>query len=249
MKGAQYSRRCTFTKEDGTTCRAWALREQVNSKDDPKCRLHSLSKEELTEVARRGGKHRAAQRRMLAEPKVRTGIAPTYSLADVLRVVAPALEATFEHDSSPDWGARLTAAGAILQCFPRYMRSTPEDVQALLMRALPSSVRLSQRDLQAADVYTAMRAEWDKLRIRHHPIHGLYVEEYPGYTIAPWQEREEVRPPKPSGRLSRTSDGRLVLNRDGEAPLLIEEDNLEELSREERSSLAAYLGQEVHEHG
>jgi hypothetical protein len=78
--------------------------------------------------------------------------------------------------------------------------------------------------LTAQSVYTAMREEWDALRIRHHPVIGIYVARYPGYMIAPWEDRQG-RPPfpaEPDGTLERTADGRLILHRDGFKPLHLE---------------------------
>jgi hypothetical protein len=243
MKADKYSRRCEDVRENGEPCNAWAVRDS----DPPRCRLHSMTKEEQLEQASRGGRHRAEQRRLEAEPKPRTNLSADYSLSDILKVVAPALTATFDVTGEADWSARLAAAGTILMVFPRHMRSTPEDVCAVLEQALPSNVRIAEHDLHAEQVYEAMREEWDRLRIRHHPIAGLYRLPYPGSMIAPWEDRKAVlgSQPKPEGRLSRTSDGQLVLYRDGHAPLLIEEDTLEELSPTERALVSDQLEEEA----
>jgi hypothetical protein len=214
--------KCEDTKTDGSPCRANALRDS----DPPRCRLHALSAEERNGQAQKAAKASGFARRSKAEPRARSGIPPAVSLADILGVCTPALSATFEH-GPPDWGARLAAVGTIVATFPRYLRDTPENVRALIEEFLPSSLPEGTRErLALENVYVAMRAEWDALRVRHHPVTGLYSESYPPHLIAPWEDAKALQAaqPKPEGDLRRTDDGALLLYREGESfPLLVPE--------------------------
>jgi hypothetical protein len=188
--------------------------------------LHSLTPEQRSEGARKAATVSAFVRKSKAEPRASVGVSPTVSLLDVLAVCLPALSATFEHTGEPDWSARLAAAGTLLAAFPRYLRDTPEGVRELLETILPERLRdeLGEQ-LEPDSVYSAMRAEWDELRVRHHPVTGLYVEAYPNHLIAPYESTAKIQAsrPKPEGRVERV-DGRLVLHRPGKLPQFLEDD-------------------------
>lgn len=216
----KYTEKCGAERADGKPCQAYAIR----GNDPPRCSLHSLSAEERSDRARKAGRARQAIRRSQAEPKPRLGLSPTVSLEDILRACAPALEATFEHNGEPDWGARLAAAGTLVLSFPRGLRDSPEHVQELLGQILPEHV-IEQSGMRErlGKVYYEMRREWDKLKIRHNPLTGLYIEEYPAAYIAPWEDRRTVLASRqtPQGNLRRTENGSLLLERQGQPPLLV----------------------------
>jgi hypothetical protein len=225
-KGDAYTKKCEALKEDGARCGAWALRES----DPPRCRIHSLTPEELSAQATKAAKKSAFVRRSTAEPTMSTGLAPTVTLADVLRVCAPALEATFDHNGQPDWTARLAAAGTVLVSFPRQLRDTPEKVKELLESFLPSTVQKQQgmkERLTEANVYRAMREEWNHLRVRYHPVTGLFSEPYPEHLIGPSEDAKAVRAaqPKPEGELVHLPDGTTLLYRDGDLPQVVGRDD------------------------
>jgi hypothetical protein len=228
-KADNYARHCEAVRDDGGQCRAFAKRDS----DPPRCDFHSISKEERVARSVKGGKRRQMLRREAAEPKARSGLSPTVSLEDVLRAVAPALTATFEHNGSADWSARLAAAGTLLTAFPRHLRDTPENVRELLERCLPLSV-LEQREmrkrLEAEEVYRAMRDEWIRLQgMSWDELTGLYWEPFPRYMVAPWEDYKTVCMNElPSAivpdkaPVNVLEDGTVLLRRPGERPLVIE---------------------------
>lgn len=218
-----HTRDCEAVTKTGGSCRAKALRDS----DPPRCRLHAMTPEQRSADAKRAAHNSAFARRSKAEPKASSGLGPTVTLLDVIEACVPALSATFSHDQSPDWSARLAAAGTLLVSFPRQLRDTPERVRALIEQCLPSQV-LDQAGirerLKAQNVYTAMRQEWDRLRVKNDPTTGLYIEPYPPHLIAPWEDRKVVlaSQPNPTGRIEHALDGAVILYRDGEdMPLLV----------------------------
>ena len=223
IKADEHTRVCeAIAASTGEQCRAKALRDS----DPPRCLAHSRSEEERKQHSEKMARRSAWVRKSRAdELPVRDGLAPSVTLADVLEVCRPALTAKLPTGEA-DWSARLAAAGTLLMSFPRSMRDTPEKVRELLEQVLPSQADELHKRVTSTNVYKAMRDEWDRLRVRHHPLTGLYVEPYPGYMFAPSEDRAAIRAsqPKPTGWLERTSEGKLVLYREGEQPLLIEED-------------------------
>jgi hypothetical protein len=230
VKRNPHKRRCQGVRKDGSPCRKWA----VPTSEEPLCAQHLMGEEEWLEQARRGGRGRAAQRREEAGIRPSVGLAPSVTLADVLRVCVPALEATFEHDGSPDWGARLAAAGTILAAFPKYLRSTPAEVRTLLAEVLPDEVYShpeARHRLNGHSVYSAMRREWDRLP-SWSPVRGLCVKPYPSHMIAPWEDPAEVQKERPAdvppeeAPVMHLPDGGIALERDGELPVLLRDGGL-----------------------
>jgi len=181
-------------------------------------------------MGRRMANKQAIQRKGEVEAHPRTsGLDPNITLAEVLAVVRPALTATFSHDESPDWGARLAAAGTLLAAFPRYLRETPERVRELLSAAVPPELLDAER-LDAGRAYRELRAEWDHLDgLRWGQLKGLYVKPYPAYMIAPWENAAHIQAsqPTPEGTVRQLPDGRHFLERAGElARLLVEEERM-----------------------
>jgi len=219
-KNADTRRREALTAE-GEPCSAAALRDS----EPPRCYVDSLDAEGRKALSQKAAAKSKLVRQAKAEPKVRTGLDPNVSLLDIAAACAPALEAVYEHDGTPDWGARLAAAGTMLSCFPRQMRATPEHVRSLLNDFLPSRLIELRERANETNVYKAMREEFHRLVIRHHPIGGLYFD-VPDFMIAPWEDRARVRAdmPKPEGELERLPTGELLLRRDGKFPLLVPED-------------------------
>src|SRR5262249_33585300 len=151
-----------------------------------------LSPEELSAQSTKAAQASAFKRRSNAEPRSRNGLSPGVRLEDIVRACVPALSATFEHDGSPDWSARLAAAGVLVLSFPRVLRDTPEKVSELIEKILPEGIRDDlQERLEAGRVYKALREEW--LRLPHwNAIRGLYWEPFPRPYVAPWEDYETV---------------------------------------------------------
>ncbi len=214
-------------KADGSPCNAYAIR----GVEPPRCYVHSMTPEELSEQARKMAIKSSFVRRADASPRVLNGMAERWDFERIVTLAAPALEATLEYPpGAPDWSARLSAAFVIVTAMPRTMRRSPEDVRELLERALPRST--SDRDellerVQAGEMYKAMRAEWVKLP-RWSSVRGLFVPPFPPELIAPWEdretvEREELPPDDNSGEgIVHSIDGRVIRLRPGELPLVLE---------------------------
>lgn len=235
MKGDNYTRDCGATTKSGDPCKAKALRDS----DPPRCINHARTPEERVEAARKAARRSAEVRRAHAAPRPRSGLAAGVTIDDVLAIVADGLTATFADAGLPneaDWPTRLLSALALVSLFPPSMRKTPEEAQGALERALPPSIATdpeAAHRLNVSAAYTHARKEWNRLRLRYSPLIGLYVEEYPPFLIAPWEDRQTVlreeRPPPVPPReaadlLVRTSSGELYIRRDGALPLLIPED-------------------------
>jgi uncharacterized protein YbjT (DUF2867 family) len=216
-------RKCSFEFEDGRSCQAWALRDS----DPPLCRTHSMTAEERSRMASDMATIQALRRRAEVEVKPASDVHPDLTLADVLGVVAPALRASFP-SGAPDWSARLCAAGVVLASFPRYMRDTPEHVRELLQQALPASAYDAER-MQPDAVFAAMRAEWDRLTgLGWSELHGLVVKPYPSWMFGPGEDAAAIQAARPApippakAPVRRALDGRAILEREGEVPLLLE---------------------------
>lgn len=222
MKRRPGTRKCEYVNDEGVQCRAYALRDV----DPPRCSIHSMSPEQRKARSHRAASVSALRRRANVEPKVRSGLDCDLFLEDVVAVIRPALEATFDHDGSPDYSARLAAAGTLLAAFPRQYKETPEKVRELLERVLPEPVSDAER-MKSERVYRAMRREWDELP-SWHPIRGLYVKRYPSYMVAPWENAEQIQKQRPAdvpadrASVRQLEGGRAILERPGGLPLLLE---------------------------
>jgi hypothetical protein len=220
---AEQRRVCKGLRSDGEPCRAYAV------EDSDYCRLHSLTPEERKQSAKKAAKASAFRRRARHEAQPRSGLADGVSLATVAEAVAPALVATFPHDGSPDWSARLAAAGTLLLAFPRSMRQSPEKVRELLERCLPEQVFEDMGDRMEADrVYRALRAEWLEAP-RWSPTRGLFWDDLPRELVAPWEDyatvvKREVPADVPPDQapIVHTADGRVLRLRPGKPPLLLQ---------------------------
>jgi hypothetical protein len=85
---------------------------------------------------------------------------------------------------------------------------------------------MSERRI-AQNVYVALRAKWDSLKVRHHPLSGPVRLAVPLVHARPkrGQECDPSCPAEPSGRLERIPDAKLLLHRDGyDVPLIVEQD-------------------------
>jgi len=162
---------------------------------------------------------------MDVEPKPTADLDPGLTLADVLKVVRPALTATFDHDGSPDHGARLLGCFVLVSAFPRYLRETPERVRELLEQVVPESVFDPER-MGAEEVFRAARAEFWSLP-GWHPIRGVFRRELPRALVAPWEDystvvRREAPALPDESKIRRLEGGRALLGREGQVPLLLE---------------------------
>src|SRR4051794_22949613 len=205
--GREHIQTCQGTRKNGQPCSKPAVRdpavlERFPDKEGPWCYQHLLGEEGWAEVAKRGGKHRAAKLRADAEAHDRS-LSPDISLEDIYRAIAPVFAATLE-TGEPDWGARLAAVATLLRNFPRYRRSEPRDVEELIARFLPKELP-DRRELleraKAEKVYRQMREEWSRLKLRHHPITGLYVAPFSTGLLRPLgrQASDPRLPPQAPG--------------------------------------------------
>jgi hypothetical protein len=191
-----HKRRCEGLKLNGERCKKWADPRS----EEALCYQHLIGEEAWKELQREGGRTRGAQRREEAKTKPGAGLAPSISLADVLRICVPALTAVYEATGEPDWSARLTAAGTILAAFPSYLRSTPKEVRNLLATVLPPEVYShpeAQHRVTPGAVYRAMRAEYDRLPDTS-PLVGIQRHPYPPHTIGEWEDPKTVYAGKPA---------------------------------------------------
>jgi hypothetical protein len=234
VKRDDHSAKCRATRKDGGRCSKYVVRDFEFSEHEgfgDFCYQHLIGEDAWRELSRKGARATAFKRREAAEPKPRSGLSPHVNLEDVIRACAPALEAMLE-TGEVDWSARLAAAGTILVSFPRHLRDTPENVELLLRRFLPSQVR-EQREMEsrlvAGDVYKAMRAEWLRLPgLAWDNIVGLYWEPFPRYMVAPWEDYDQVCThelpapvPPEDAPVSTYENGAVVLELEDELPVVL----------------------------
>ena len=222
--------RCEYVFPDDPerVCGARPLKATLDSETGPRCRVHDkMERGEWSQEAKRMAHRNVAKRRAGVDPAPRADIEPGLSFGDLMRIVAPALEAKFPN-GSPDWSARLCASGVIIASFPRYLRSSVKDVNALLREVLPERVYSSEHH-EADQVYVAMRAEWDRLSgLGWHELQGVVVRRYPAYMIAPWETARAIQAQRPAAipptdpRVLRLPHGRVALKGQGSLPVLLE---------------------------
>jgi hypothetical protein len=148
---------------------------------------------------RKAGKANALKRRSqseIAEHRPLSGFRDGVTLQDVIDTCRPALSATFEHDGSPDYGARLLACLVLVHTFPRDLRATPEHIRLALEEALPSK-HAKLAEIDPLDLYRSARQEWWDKRLRYSRITGLYYEELPSLLIGPTETREQAMNERP----------------------------------------------------
>jgi hypothetical protein len=237
MRRKGFGRQCEEILKNGQRCTAHALtaerREELGIEESAPwlCRIHQHAADgNLSAVQRRAALASGAARRREVEASSRlSGIDPGVTLAQVLEVVRPALTATLV-TGEPDYSARLCAAGVLLAAFPRYLRDSPERVNELLRQAIPAEVY--DERMEADTVYLNMRHEWDQLDgLGWSSLKGLVVKPYPPFMIGPHEDAVRIqrsRPQPPEDlreRVRRLSSGQHVLERDGDFPLLLDEDD------------------------
>jgi hypothetical protein len=186
------SKQCQGVRVDGTPCSKFAVHDpevlaRYPEREGNYCLLH-LSPEGWREVSEKGGRETAARARARKGPKPRSGLQPGLSYDDVLVIAREGLEATFPHDSSPDWGARLLGVLAIVHSFQLKERRTAEQVRSLLDRVLPEGDPL--RRTSPDTLYANGRKEWERLKVRDEgsELPKLYAVETPAFLVAPWAE-------------------------------------------------------------
>ena len=188
--------RCEGARKDGARCNKAAVvdiatierhSQAENELAGRLCLQHLLGPDERRELARRGGKVRAAQRRAEASPRPRSGLDPALSMDIVYRAIADGVTATYADCDLPaekDYTSRLLACAALLNLFPRGDHRTPEQVREILERALPQRVRaeLGAR-LTPQTIQATARAEWDELKARRAPLTKVYAKDPPWLTV------------------------------------------------------------------
>jgi len=179
---------CTAWTKTGDRCRKRAMRDGSGL-----CWTHSLTEEERKEHGRKMRKARAHKARVATEASEnRLGITPDVTLDQILRVCTQALGAKFEHDGSPDHGARLTACAVLLNVFPRTLRATPEAARSLLHALLDGTRHEALADRETSDQFKALRREWYEVRTRCTDLGELYIEPVPAWMIPPGETRADV---------------------------------------------------------
>jgi hypothetical protein len=216
--------RCLGTKKNGEPCLGWRLPASDF------CFTHSLTPEQVRAKAAKGGKARAARVRAEKGVRPRSGLVPSLTLSDVLKVATEGLRATFADAGLPgqiDWSTRLLSCLVVLHTFPEYLRQKPEDARQLIEDALPARVAPDAARIDVQEMYTLARREWDKTRIRATKLGKLYTEPYPSALVAPWERIEDVRKEAPDLshlEVKRTLDGQTYIEKPDEVGLLIEVD-------------------------
>jgi hypothetical protein len=119
-------------------------------------------------MSAQGGRAAGSARRK----KKPSSVASVYTYETIIETVAPALVATIEEPGipagTPDWTARLSACAVLIECFPEYLRETPEQTRELLEKLLPERVGRERLSPEAA--YRALAEERHRLRERGHPL-------------------------------------------------------------------------------
>jgi hypothetical protein len=187
---------CEGTRNDGGRCRKAAVVDVATLERYGKvdhelagrlCLQHLLGEDEWRELASRGGKARAAQRRAEASPRPRSGIHPELTMDDVYGVIVAGLSATFADAGLPneiDWTTRLLSCAALLSLFPRGDRRTPEQVREILERALPPSVLAGFGPRATPETIRATaREQWRDLKRRSAPLATIYDREPPWISV------------------------------------------------------------------
>ena len=188
QKADSLTETCAAWTATGDRCRKPAMRD-----DSGVCWIHALSVEERKEHSRKMSKARQHKQRVESDAsESRIGIVPGVSLDQILRACTQALGATFDHDGSPDHGARLTACAILLHVFPRSLRTTPEQASALLHQLLGDTKHEALADTEARARLKAQRAEWFELSRRVSPLCELYVEELPSWMLGPGEKLTDV---------------------------------------------------------
>jgi hypothetical protein len=161
---------CQGTKRDGTPCSKGAMGAEARRKHGvpndvpPLCFWCWRGNDRMIRAGNKG-MHAAARRKKSAQFR----IGDFFSYEDVFAVLAEALTATVNEPGwprVPDYSARLAACALLIECFPEYLRETPEQVRELLGRALPAHVERADPDA----FYRALAHEKYRLRERGHPL-------------------------------------------------------------------------------
>lgn len=184
--------RCSEFNRRGEACRSPVVR-------DGKCYWHSMSPDEQVAWRTKGERTRNSRRLERAEAAdSHPSINPGLSLAKIAETCVHGLGATFEHDHSPDWSARLSSAAILLYVFPRTLRTTEAEAEALIRRLLAGSAVEGLADTKPTEFYKRLRAEWVDARTRVDSLGVIFCDPLPSWAIAPWEMRSEVLKEMPS---------------------------------------------------
>lgn len=172
-KAARY---CGHLRDDGSQCRAWALRDS----EPPRCNFHAMSAEELSAFQSRGRRARTEKARR------KHGVIPPRRVEQAGEIVAALLDAELPDGSGePDWGQRAWGVLALAAVF-KIPRDDRERLLEIVRKARPRLVQDPQRE-RLLDVERA-RAE----------LVALYRRgEIPRYLLPP--EIELLLVPEPAG--------------------------------------------------
>jgi hypothetical protein len=123
---SKYSSHCVELNARGLPCGAWAIR------GTDRCMRHSVSDEEWMEMALRGGKARAQQRRekaQLRDSSRNRHFVPGPTLARAVEVIHDLLTKTLPGTSEPNMECRAYGVLAVAQLFR--LQSTSEVIELL----------------------------------------------------------------------------------------------------------------------
>jgi hypothetical protein len=126
-----------------------------------------------------------------------SGVTPGVTLADILKACVPALDATFPHDGSPDYGARLSACAILLSCFGRTLRNTPEDTIAIMRAIFTGTKHEALIEVDPTEPFRALRAEWYQTRVQVDSLGTIFIEALPHWTIGPGESRSQIEKNEP----------------------------------------------------
>ena len=203
-----HTRKCSALNARGEPCGSYALRDS----GPPLCTYHAMSEAERAQWTARGGNARARNVRKRHEVEKRLeGIAYGVTTEHILKVCLDALDATFEHDGSPDWGARLSACSVLLQVFPASLRKTPEQARTLLHDLLDGTKHAALARREVAEHFKAQRREWLDISMRCSSLGKLYYEAFPPGLLSPGETAESVKSEVPDldqWKVERLHDGR-----------------------------------------
>jgi hypothetical protein len=130
---------CQGTKRDGTPCSKGAMgidaraRHHVPDGVPPLCYWCWRGSDAMI---RTGHKSRGKRTKPISS------VADVYDYGTILEVIAPALVSMIDEPgfpTVPDWDARLGAAAVLVECFPDWLRDSPEKTRELLDRLLASA--------------------------------------------------------------------------------------------------------------
>jgi hypothetical protein len=152
-----------------------------------------MNESEQLAFREKGEKTRIMRKRELADASESvSGVTPGVTLQQILDVCTEALDATFSHDGSPDWGARLSACAVLLATFPRSLRREPELTKEIIRSVLAGTRHEALADVDPREPFRKLRKEWYEVATRVDSLGRIYIEPIPEWAIGPGETRSEI---------------------------------------------------------